>query len=235
MEKYIIIDDNTNKILRFSDEDIVSKLDESAIPTEDILNGKVTDLPQLLIDEVVEASKWRLYPIYRFHIEFTHRESKDEEWIKDSTSFSVMFRERQDEDELNDIARKNVDNLENRYKYVGQSAMWDIKLLKFDNWCCHWFSHYTFDNGQTDEGVYNSFEEYVRRYEHMQNVFEPELLNKFRESPYGYQCLMGAEDRFRWGHWERDENGKMSDNDKFLPGPCRCPACRKRGVITIDH
>lgn len=236
MEKYIIIDDNTNKLLKFSDEDVVSSLNESAISTSDILDGGMNDLlPQSLINEVREASKWRLYPIYNFHINFLHRESEDEDWIKDSMSLSIMFRERQDEDTLNDIARRNADNLNNKYKYVGQAAIWSIKLLKFDNWCCSWFSHYTFDNGQTDNEIYSSFEGYVRRYEHMQGVYDPGLLNEFRESPYGYQCLMGAEDRYRWGHWERDEDGKMTDSPNFLPGPCRCDACRKRGVITIDH
>jgi hypothetical protein len=89
-----------------------------------------------------------------------------------------------------------------------------------------WFNHYTFDVGQSDDEVLNSFEEYIKRYEWMQN----DNITFSNNKPKDYICLMGAENRWRWGH--RDYNNP----DKFIYGePCRCENCRKLGIIMIDH
>lgn len=98
-----------------------------------------------------------------------------------------------------------------------------IKRKQDESWNLTWFSHETFDIGQTDVEVLNSFEQYVSRYEHFCNRHDFEEVTK---DP-NYECLMGAEDRWRWKG--NDDNG----ND--TKAPCRCSGCKKYGMIRINH
>lgn len=95
-----------------------------------------------------------------------------------------------------------------------------VTILGEESWCLGWFSHWTFDVGQTDAEALASFEEYVRRYEDRQDYWPG-------DPPEGYRCLMGAEDRWRWC------GGPSAD--KRTPPPCRCKHCREQGVIRINH
>ena len=81
-----------------------------------------------------------------------------------------------------------------------------------------------------DLDLYESFEKYVRRYEYQQNL-SPDEIVKLGDK---YICLMGAEDRWRWGHYKRNKSGKRIEDD-LIPGPCRCSGCKKAGIIRIDH
>jgi len=87
-----------------------------------------------------------------------------------------------------------------------------------DTWCSGWFSHWTFDIGQSDREVLDSFREYVERIQYSDRL----------EEEIG-SLLMGAEDEWRW-HGSVD--GGTADRTE---PPCRCPACKDRGVVRIDH
>jgi hypothetical protein len=88
-----------------------------------------------------------------------------------------------------------------------------------DEWCLTWFSHYTFDTGQTDEEVLESFRNFVYRYE-----------NNIKRTQ---SSLMGAEDRWRWKglHYPDGENAAAIETDP----PCRCEFCKRDGIIRIGH
>lgn len=176
-------------------------------------------------------SKYRLYPIYRFFIKFKYKNFKDEEWKNNSLLHSIMFKESKTNDELDIVAGDIINGLNDKYKFVHPLQSYEYKLLRYETWCLGWFDHYTYDIGQSDSDLYESFERYVRRYENMQNLSVDEIV-KLGDN---YVCLMGAEDRFRWGHHKRDEIGKMIDPEEFLSGPCRCNKCKEAGIIRIEH
>lgn len=100
----------------------------------------------------------------------------------------------------------------------------DLKLVakykKHDSFVCVWFSHETFDNGQTDEEFIDEFREYVSRYEHKQDYGVDEIQN----DP-DYECLMGAEDTWRWNSGSKEYEGI----------PCRCKHCKEQGMLRIAH
>lgn len=98
--------------------------------------------------------------------------------------------------------------------------MFTVEHTGCESWVLEWFSHYTFDVGQSDGEALASFERYVRRYEDMQDVWPGEY-------PEGYRCLMGAEDRWRW------HGG--SEPDVRTPAPCHCEFCQRDGVIRVNH
>ena len=95
------------------------------------------------------------------------------------------------------------------------------RLVEHEEWCIQWFNHYTFDIGQTDEEVLQSFEEFVRRKEAYNQIHR----NEYGEGKY---CLMGAEDRWRW-------SGEQLKHGDYLPAPCRCEYCKEQGLIRINH
>lgn len=55
-----------------------------------------------------------------------------------------------------------------------------VELFSHDTWCSGWFSHWTFDDGQSDFEVLGSFAEYVERHSGDDGL------------------LMGADDEWRW-------------------------------------
>ena len=110
------------------------------------------------------------------------------------------------------------------------------RFLRWETWCLTWFSHYTFDVGQSDAAVRASFDRFVERMERL-NREESHPGEPYTDTdgktwtpwvePY---CLMGAEDRYRWcGSTTGDEKGERTDP------PCRCPHCKAQGVIRINH
>jgi len=86
---------------------------------------------------------------------------------------------------------------------------------RYETWCMSWFSHWTFDAGQTDAEVLTSFQRYVYRAE--------------REGQKRVDILMGAEDRWRW------HGTKTGSPDEKTDPPCRCIHCKRAGVIRIGH
>jgi hypothetical protein len=101
-----------------------------------------------------------------------------------------------------------------------------VKFVRWEVWCPSWFSHWTFDVGMSDADVLGSFIRYVDRTE-MANRREGHMADGYWHDPY---CLMGAEDRWRWhGCVDGNPQGERTEP------PCRCPACKKRGIVRVDH
>jgi hypothetical protein len=94
-----------------------------------------------------------------------------------------------------------------------------VTLARRDVWCNGWFSHWTFDVGLSDEEVLASFERYVDR-----------ILYSSRSEDEIGGLLMGAEDRWRWCG---SVDGVRAS--RKTPPPCRCPECKKLGIVRIDH
>lgn len=93
-----------------------------------------------------------------------------------------------------------------------------VEFKGLDTWCSGWFSHWTFDTGHSDQEILDSFRGYVDRIQHS-NLTEMEIGS----------LLMGAEDEWRWhGSVDGDPNNRTE-------APCRCPACKERGIVRIDH
>lgn len=239
MEKYVKFRINKNdsiKILNLYDEeieDIDLEENEVIMKSEDILKSP-DNFPfkwyENLYKKIHSMSKWRLYPIYKFSIKFKYKEDSSGPWKDNSIFNSIMYKSKRTEDQLEESVRDIINNLDSRYNNIHPIIDYSYKLLRYETWCLNWFSHYTFDIGQSDEDALDSFEKYVKRYEDQQSL-PIEMINKLGDD---YNCLMGAEDRWRWGHYEMDEKGNRIGEDLIL-GPCRCNACKKAGIIRIDH
>lgn len=112
------------------------------------------------------------------------------------------------------------------YKDV-QDVRIEIKLDHEESWCGTWFTHWTWDVGQTDQEALNSFQAYVDRVQVYNEKWRWE--NNIHDQDLDKICLMGAEDRWRWRSLETDHNGDSK------PAPCRCEKCKEHGVIRILH
>jgi len=111
---------------------------------------------------------------------------------------------------------------EHAEKIANPSDLRIRRLRRYEEtWCLEWFSHKTFDVGQTDAEALASFARYVMRHEHYQDWHHD-------ERPEGWVCLMGAEDRWRW-------HGGNQPKDERTDPPCRCKHCQKQGVLRINH
>ena len=114
-------------------------------------------------------------------------------------------------------------------KYAGKNlGDFQVKsdFVRWEVWSCTWFAHWTWDIGFSDVDVLESFRRFVSRTERA-NQNEGEMVGGMWMEKY---CLMGAEESHRW-HGTKD--GSM-DGGRTLP-PCRCPHCKRRGVVTINH
>jgi len=101
-----------------------------------------------------------------------------------------------------------------------------VDFIRWETWCGGWFDHWTHDIGLDDQQVLHSFSRFVMRMEEL-NQREVKIVNGYRQEAY---CLMGAEDRHRWFGRIKGKG----DNDQTDP-PCRCPCCKKRGIVNIGH
>jgi len=187
------------------------------------------------------------YPIYSINIDWIQDDINLKDEIRDKEAYTYrdlpdgrcrnrmrhknMYKEIQDEESLKEEYHTRFMHYLEKHNTNAkpESIIKNISDLKIivnrnpdESWVLEWFSHYTFDIGQSDEEVLQSFERYVRRYEHFCNYD----IIKVHKKP-GYLELMGAEDRWRW---------KGVDNNKNeTPPPCRCEGCKKSGIIRIIH
>ena len=191
------------------------------------------------------------YPIYSFSARWSQDGIWDEKYplwyeglpegrIWNSTGFSKMFKEEQSEEQLDVILKdwwKNMLIEKNKPNDNGTVTNHpiinpEIDYLKarykcHETWVLTWFTHETFDIGQTDEEVIKSFERYIRRVEER----NWEIERTYSEDDWyknGHETLMGAEDRWRW-------RGGANKDDENDPYPCRCEHCKKQGVLRIAH
>ena len=176
------------------------------------------------------------YPIYVFNARWAEDGQHDEKYphwheglpegrIWNSTSFNRMYKEEQTQEQLDATINEWWEKvlIERADKNPGLYNL-EAKYKEHESWMLTWFQHETIDVGQTNEEALNSFEQYVRRYEYMQDRFYD------GEYPENYHCLMGAEDRYRWHGAE--PNGTPKDHS---PAPCRCKFCKEQSVIRIAH
>jgi hypothetical protein len=113
-----------------------------------------------------------------------------------------------------------------KVEHLPEDMQFKVEKIDEEEWCLTWFAHHTFDIGQSNEEVLDSFENFLRRKGVMPNYgYDP----YYSQEDHGY-CAMGAEDMWRWcGRKTPDCNSELTRP------PCRCDGCKKRGVITIQH
>lgn len=176
-----------------------------------------------------KIGNYQAFSIYTFNFKWVQDGKQDPNYPKwheglpsgrifNSSSYTLMFKEELTQDQLQFEIDKIKKSIMESEKFHNVDNLECTKTsLKYEVWAGEWFSHRTFDLGLSDEEVLQSFEEFVQRYEHMQDHLPG---NPY---PENYHCLMGAEDRWRW----------RGQDDS--PAPCRCEGCTKYGVIRINH
>jgi len=180
------------------------------------------------------------YPIFEFSAKWLQdgeHDPKYPNWYKDlpegtisnSTSTYIMYQNETSSEELDVKLKEWWAGIQERRKADGNEFpnVRDLDLkwefVRSETWCLTWFSHYTFDTGQTNEEALKSFGDYVLRMEVLNERLRYEQGVRSHETPKGGICLMGGEDRWRW----------RSQDDG--PPPCKCEGCRKANVIRINH
>ncbi len=190
------------------------------------------------------------YPIYRVSAEWVQdcdpsRDDRakypDSWWYRDMppnrmrnrTGFDVMRRERDDVAE----AIRTTEWWEGYRAKKEEGGNWTDAVLETvfareETWCLSWFSHWTFDDGKSDQEYLASFDRFCRR---MQRLNDEARMkwdgDGYFTEPY---CLMGAEDRYRW--CARSEGtGIIGCGPTTGDAPCRCDGCKSNGVVRIDH
>jgi hypothetical protein len=111
----------------------------------------------------------------------------------------------------------------------------EIISVRFEEWCCSWFGHWTFDLGLSDADVLASFEEYVWRIQ-QHNKDNPRFIVSDDGTKFYHDdiCLMGAEDRWRWTA-RAEGTSAIGCGEQTGKPPCRCDGCKRNGVVRIDH
>jgi hypothetical protein len=168
--------------------------------------------------DLLSGDEYPVYPIYKIRYEWP-QEGKYCHGGMNGSSAVVMLRE-PSATEIAKRAMKQAERLAEENNVHPSEVDVEVEFDRFEEWCCHWFNHYTWDRGLSDAEVLASFERYVWRMERL-NQQNPH----FTESGYQYDevCLMGAEDRWRWR--------AADDGDP----PCRCEHCVEQGVVRINH
>ena len=200
------------------------------VPLEDIPAGT---------PKTVEIEGEKAYPIYSVRIAYTYDiNDENREYIhknrilpdgraKESLPYTIMYKEEQDIEFVKQEAKEknwlNFIRVHERGVEKGripidnpQLESIEVSLLRYETWCPTWFSHWTFDDGRSDEEYLRSFGDFVNRMERVDDY-----------------CLMGAEDRWRW-HGVADD-GETTDPNKYTKPPCRCKHCKAKGIVRIDH
>lgn len=170
-----------------------------------------------MTNQIKKIGKFQAFPIYRVSWKWEQDGEHDNKYpesysqkdmplgrIRNSMSHNFMFKEELSEPDLkikideyfkNSIKFKNDEYIKNNKLNLLinniDKITTDIKL-KYETWNLTWFQHETFDIGLTDKEYLQSFEEFVERYEDMQDRMPGDAY------PENYHCLMGAEDRWRW-------------------------------------
>lgn len=161
-----------------------------------------------------------MYPIHRIKVRWSERYPPNTKNMRESelpagrfwNSISWDVIEREETDTAEQLRRDWWPGYSERLLEPADLTI-KVEFRGLDTWCSGWFSHWTFDTGQSDQEVLDSFKEYVERIRYS-NLTEREISS----------LLMGAEDRWRW-------RGQDTQTDP----PCRCLACKKHGVVRIDH
>lgn len=186
----------------------------------------------------------KTYPIYTFSAHWSQDGKQDMNYPKwheglpegriwNGTSFSKMYKEEKTQEELDIIVKEWWEKLIEKKDNIINPELDYLKseFKGYETWYLSWFQHETFDDGQTDEEVLQSFADYVDRVQRKNHDIDMEFGDDYSEKyKHGYKALMGAEDTWRWHGAEPD--GKPED---YSPAPCRCKFCKEQGVIRIAH
>jgi hypothetical protein len=188
----------------------------------------------------------RTYPIYSFSAKWSqdgvqdsnypkHYEGLSEGRIWNGTQFYKMFKEEQTQEQLDEYVKNWWEEFIKNRKEENRPILNPIlkhltsKYVCHETWVLNWFQHATFDTGQSNEEVLESFNKYVDRIQENNERIECQYPEELWHEK-GHLCLMGAEDRWRWHGAE--PNGGPNDHS---PAPCRCKHCKEQGVIRIAH
>lgn len=191
-----------------------------------------------MITDLVKEEQMKTYPVYEIKVSWVQAGDHDPKYpnmhkglragrIRNSTELIRMY---QTEKTLAELFDETMEWW-GKYKKekLGDKAPSKLKIkiktMEPETWCMSWFSHWTFDTGQTDEEALKSFHEFVERKEAL-NVHNGHMRNE-RIGIMPFYCSMSANDRWRW-------SGKTDTGEPTNP-PCRCKHCKERGIISIDH
>lgn len=142
--------------------------------------------------------------------------------MHNSTGWTEMHREEQD---VAEIERETLEEWWPGYvekKLAGKNPgppTIEVRDIGPESWSITWFEHFTFDDGQTDAEFEASFERFVSRHEFYQDwPFDERSDADVKARGIEHRiCLMGAEQRWRWGK------------------VCRCEHCVEQGKVRIAH
>ena len=138
------------------------------------------------------------YPIYHFDFVWDQDDFKN-----NGTGYEKMFKEQPTEQELKDeLERVKAQKVKKQIESGHPISKWnkaEYVSIGYDTWCSGWFDHMTYNKFESDIDALASFEEYVNRHEGNSN-----------------DCLMGAEDRWRWA-------------------VCHCDGCKQNNWTIINH
>ena len=179
---------------------------------------------------IIEGEK--AYPIYSFKLKW-YEDGNDEGnknlskdlpagKIWNATNFKKMFKKEQSDEKLIFFIIEWWNGLVVKEKLSKKNPsipVIKIKLIDREVWCKEWFQHYTFDIGQTNQEVLNSFQKYVDR-----------QIKALRIQKKDISSLMGAEERWRW-HGNEPEGDSTTRSEP----PCRCKSCEEQGILRIAH
>jgi hypothetical protein len=176
----------------------------------------------MMVDDL-SGNEYPVYPIYKIRYQWPQEGEHCPDGTN-GTSATVMLRE-PSSTEIARVAMEQASRLAEEHNVAYDEVGVEVEFERWEEWCCHWFNHHTWDRGLSDADVLASFERYVWRIERL-NQQNP----RFTEDGFQFDevCLMGAEDRWRWRAAD-DDNGDQVDP------PCRCKHCKEQGVVRINH
>jgi hypothetical protein len=124
------------------------------------------------------------YQIYRFYAKWNQVDYEN-----NFTSCNIMYKEPQTEDDLNNalcnFKNKLIEDHITREKIITDFIESNYEYVEDESWCLTWFSHYTYNQFETDAEVSDSFYQFLCR----KKVFD-----NYNQT----YCAMGAEDMWRW-------------------------------------
>ena len=117
------------------------------------------------------------YPIYKFYASWDQ-----DDYENNGTGYSIMYKENPSPSQLEDELKQfKLGILSKHTGVIFKQA--EYEFVEEETWCSGWFSHYTYNQLDTNSEIERSFRDFIGR---------KKLLG---EDKY---CLMGAEDRYRW-------------------------------------
>ena len=150
------------------------------------------------------------YPIYRFSAVWNQSD-----YQKNSSSCRQMYKEKLTDEEMNEKLEEFKTNVTKDKEEV-EFLTSTVEYLEDETWVGKWFCHFTFNQFDNDDDARKSFQEFVMRKE-VKNEENGHYNNEMNTNrPKGYECLMGAEDRWRWE-------------------VCHCEHCEKNEWTIINH